>query len=145
MQKFSLLYLIIISIAYSDIKVDSFLSNEDYIAGDDGIVNIYINVIGNVKNPGTYLVYDGIDFLSIISMAGGYLQGSNLNRIVVYSKNGEVTEASLQDMIGKKVSFLPHDTIFINQKLVSKLITSSSLPSILLSILNVVLTLERTN
>ena len=36
---------------------------------------MYVNIMGNVKYPGTYLVFDGIDFLSVLSVAGGYLQG----------------------------------------------------------------------
>ena len=39
----------------------------------------------------------------------------------------------------------PRDTIYIEQKMFSKLITSSNLPTIFLSILNIALTLERTN
>ena len=64
----------------------SLLSNADYITGEDGIIRMYINIVGNVKYPGTYLVYDGIDFLTAISVAGGYLQGSNLKKLMYTSR-----------------------------------------------------------
>ena len=35
-----------------------------YITGEDGVIRMYINLMGHVKNPGTYLVYDKIDFMS---------------------------------------------------------------------------------
>ena len=32
------------------------LSNESYITGEDGVIRMYVNLMGHVKNPGTYLV-----------------------------------------------------------------------------------------
>ena len=45
------------------------LTGEDYITGEDGVPRMSVNVWGHVKYPGTYLVYDGIDLLNLISLA----------------------------------------------------------------------------
>ena len=58
----------------------------------------------------------------------------DLNKIIFQSKSN-VSSLKLK----------PRDTIYIEQKIASKLITSSNLPPIFLSILNIALTLERTN
>ena len=125
------------------------ISNDDYITGEDGVIRMYININGHIKNPGTYLVYDGIDFMTVLSLAGGYIEGSNLKNIIVYSTDGnkkiinlnEITHNNNKDYF---IDLKPHDTIFIKQKTFSKIFTSSNLPSILLSMLNIALTLERT-
>ena len=124
------------------------LSNGSYITGQDGVIRMYVNVIGHVKNPGTYLVYDDIDLLSLISLSGGYLNGSKLNDIILYHKNGESEKINLNKYLrslndnGEKIKFYPHDTIIIKEKTISNILTSTNLPYIILGILNVVLTLQ---
>ena len=126
------------------------LSNKSYITGEDGVIRMYINIMGNVKFPGTYLVYDDIDIMTALSMGGGFLQGSNLRNIVVYHKDGSSETVNMKLFLDGKlnteniIKLKPHDTIFIEQKLISKLLLSSNLPYIILGILNVVLTLDRT-
>ena len=126
------------------------MSNEDYITGEDGVVRMYVNIIGHVQNPGTYLVYDGIDIMSAISLAGGYLQGSNLNAITVYHDDSNSDKVNLNHSLESNSSFnsliqlKPHDTIFIKQKLFSQIFTSSNIPAVILGILNIALTIERT-
>ena len=51
-------------------------SSEPYVTGDDGIVRMYVNVLGHVKNPGTFLVYESIDIFSLLAIAGGHLPGA---------------------------------------------------------------------
>ena len=132
------------------ISSDNLLSNEDYITGEDGVIRMYINVIGHVKNPGIYLVYDEIDCMSMMSYAGGYLPGSDLQNIIVFGKDGSKRKINLEelytsnDVKNKEIKFKPHDTIYIEEKVSSKIFLSSNLPSIFLSILNIALTLERT-
>ena len=55
----------------NQIDASTQLTGEDYITGEDGVPRMSINVWGHVKYPGTYLVYDGIDLLTCLSMAGG--------------------------------------------------------------------------
>ena len=124
------------------------ISNKDYITGEDGVIRMKLNIIGHVKNSGSYLVYDGIDILSAISLAGGYLQGADLKNIIIYGKNGSVEEVNLDKILNQnndvvKPILKPNDTIHIEQKKLSKIFISSNLPSLFLSILNIVLTINR--
>ena len=119
------------------------LPTPSYVTGPDGTLRMYINVIGHVKTPGSLLVYDGIDLLSAISMAGGYLQGANLERIDIYGADGTSRTIQIENIHG--IKFKPQDTIFVRQKTLSKIFTSTNLPQIFLSILNIALTLDRTD
>ena len=56
-------------------------SSEPYVTGDDGIVRMYVNIIGHVKHPGIYLVHENVDILSLLSLAGGALVGAKLNKV----------------------------------------------------------------
>ena len=127
------------------------LQDELYITGDDGVIRMYVNVIGHVKNPGTYLVYDSIDLMSVISAAGGYLPGVNLKNLIVYSENGDKQRIDLKERLNSKVaindivSLKPHDTIYIEQKNLHKFFVSSNLPSMILSFITLAITLEDEN
>ena len=139
------------SLIFSNIIESKLLSNDPYITGDDGVVRMYVNVLGHVKNPGTYVVYDGIDFLTVLSMAGGYLNGSNLRNIMIHHNDGTSEEVNLKKILSIdsesliSIHLKPHDTIYVEETGWSKLIYSSNLPVIILGILNIALTLERTN
>ena len=126
-------------------------SDQSYITGDDGVIRMPINILGHVKVPGTYIVYDRIDILSLFSVAGGYLKGANLKDISIIHKDGKKTNIDVQKIIkngfykDSMIEIKPHDTIIVEQKVMSRLFTSSALPSIILGILNIALTLERTS
>ena len=138
------------SFIFPNIIESGLLSNDSYITGDDGVVRMYINVLGHVKNPGTYVVYDGIDFLTVLSMAGGYLKGSDLKKIMLYHTDGAIEKINLKQILAnneksiKSINLKPHDTIYIEETNWSKFIYSSNIPSIILGVLNIALTLERT-
>ena len=78
------------------------------------------------------------------------MDGANLKDIVIYSNDGTKKIINLNKAFKSKVSFndliklKPLDTIHIAQKPIHKFLFSSNLPAILLGILNVALTLERT-
>ena len=146
------LNILIIFISLSLCSVNNHLmSNEDFIAGDDGVIRMYINIIGHVKSPGTHLVHDKIDFMSLISASGGYLPGANLKNILIYKQNGSVQKINLykilrnENLSFKQINLEPHDTIFIEQKKISKFFISSNLPSLFLSLINLAVTLENTD
>ena len=63
------------------------ISDQDYITGEDGVIRMNVNILGHVKNPGTYLVYDGIDFISLLSLAGGPARGANLKNIKIINND----------------------------------------------------------
>ena len=123
------------------------ISNEKYIAGEDGVIRMHVKILGHVSNPGVYLVYDGIDIVTLIALAGGYKDGANLSRIAIYNENGTKEILNFKKILdaNNKITLKPHDTIFIEQKLFSKIFQSSNIPSIILSMLNIALTLDRTD
>jgi len=143
------LVLFLLSLVFS-LENRSLISSESYVTGSDGIIRMNVNVIGHVKHPGTHLVYDGIDLLSLLSSAGGYLEGANLKKIMIYHKDGTGKVVDLNDFFNLDTSssnlivLKPNDTVYVKQKSLSKIMRSSNLPSILLSILNIILTIERT-
>ena len=75
------------------------LTGEDYITGEDGVPRMSVNIWGHVKYPGAYLVYDGIDLLTCLSMAGGPLKGAKLSEISIISKDGSSIKINLEDMM----------------------------------------------
>tara|TARA_B100000674_G_C37268718_1_gene657970 strand:- start:83 stop:541 length:459 start_codon:yes stop_codon:yes gene_type:complete len=142
-------FLILISFLTASTYNNLLISSDDYITGEDGVVRMYINVIGNVKNPGTHLVYDGIDIMSLLAIAGGFLPGSNLTNITILTKDGKHKKINLKKAIEDEESFnsliklKPNDTIYIKETAFSSIIRSSNLPSIMLSFLNIILTITR--
>jgi len=96
-------------------------TGEDYITGEDGIKRIYINIWGHVKYPGTYLVYEDIDITTLLSMAGGPLDGAKLSNIKVMSKDNTTKELNLENILssneGFDFKFKPYDTINIKPTL----------------------------
>ena len=152
MKKINIITLILLSFSFVlSNKEFNLLTNESYMTGVDGIIRMNINVIGHVKNPGNHLVYDGIDLLSLLSVAGGYLEGANLKNIKIYHKDGTNENIDLSNFfdlnvpLNNLVVLRPNDTIYVEQKKISQIMRSSNLPAILLSILNIALTLERTD
>ena len=142
-------FLFIFSVLFSDQIPSSLLSNSNYITGEDGVIRMYVNILGNVKSPGTYIVYDGIDFLTALSVAGGYMPGSDLSNITIYRKNGDTESINLNKLLKKElpvdewINLGPHDTIHINQKLISKVLSTSNLTYTILGLLNLAITLDK--
>ena len=144
-KTFIIKLLFLVSFLYPQLESPS---NQAYITSEDGIIKMYINIIGNVGAPGNYLVYDGIDLLTAISTAGGYLPGSDLKNIIIYSNNGLTKKINLTQYLSDKSSGLnslllkPNDTIYIDEKTLSKIFNSSNIPVLILSIINLAITLE---
>ena len=97
MHASKILFFLFISIVFSQngrvdysgqVKDYHVINGQEYIANDDGTLLMYVNIWGHVKNPGTYLVYEGIDLFTLLSLAGGPLSGAQLNKIeILHSKN----------------------------------------------------------
>ena len=150
---------IILVVCFSDLTLGQFnyapgkistniqLTGEDYITGEDGVPRMSINIWGHVKYPGTYLVYDGIDLLTCLSMAGGPMKGAKLSKIGIISNDGTSRKIDLNKIIDNNnvysISLKPHDTIYIDQSLGNFLLTKTSVIAVLLQLTNVIL--EDTN
>ena len=119
------------------------LTGEDYITGEDGIPRMNINILGHVKYPGTYLVYDGIDILTCLAMAGGPIKGAKLSKISIISKNGQSQEINLTQIMNNNnvssIALKPYDSIYIEETLSNYLLARSNVIHILLQITNLIL------
>ena len=130
---------------YSPGKTSSIqLTGEDYMTGEDGVPRMNINIWGHVKYPGTYLVYDGIDLLTCLSMAGGPLKGAKLSKVSIVSKNGQSQIIDLDKIKDQNklssIKLNPHDTIEVDEKFIHILLTKTSIIAVLLQLTNVILT-----
>lgn len=108
------------------------MSSKRYITNSDGIIMIKINIWGNVNNPGSHLVYDGIDLASLLSSVGGPVDGANLKKIRLYREIPDENEKVIYEIdfeqfirTGDRTNFIkikPNDTIIVPQKLSSSLL-----------------------
>ncbi len=123
------------------------LPNNEYFTGDDGVVRIYVNVIGHVNNPGSYLVPEGSDLITVISLAGGPARGANLKKIKI--SNGKVYEVDFNDLINNRldepIKINPNTSVFVEETSSSRFFRGTNLISSLLQLLNIAITLERTS
>ena len=129
---------------YSQSNIKDIVSGEEYITSSDGIVQIYVNIWGHVKNPGTYLVYDGATTVDVLSQAGGPLDGAKLSSIEIRSKkNGAITNIDLDNYQEAITRLKPYDTLIISQTARSKLSKNSSIFSLLVQLLNLLYTIDK--
>ena len=108
------------------------MSSKRYITNSDGIIMIKVNIWGNVNNPGSHLVYDGIDLASLISSVGGPIDGANLKKIRLFREIPDENEKVIYEIdfekfirTGDRTNFIeikPNDTIIVPQKFSSSLI-----------------------
>ena len=126
-------------------KQNTGISGEDYISGEDGIVRIYVNIWGHIKDPGTYLIFDGADLINALSIAGGPLDGANLKNVTIASKDsGELISYNLKnDFLNGSVRLKPYDTILVQQSVSDRILDRSSLISAIFQLINLVYTIDR--
>jgi len=147
----SILYVLVILLPAlaSGVSILNKSSNGEYNTDESGNVYMYINVIGHVKAPGTFIIYEGTDILTILSAAGGPLPGAKLNKVMIYREGDNMKRLDLDRYLdtGKKldINFKPNDTIYIEQTLGSYLISKSTILNSILSILNIYFTIDRNN
>ena len=146
---FALLFLINLSYSQNNYRPGQIgssiqLTGEDYITGEDGVPRMSINIWGHVKYPGTYLVYDGIDLLTSLSMAGGPLKGSKLSKITIISDDGSSRIVNLDKVVKNNelnsIKLNPYDTIKIDEKFSYLVLTKTSIIAVFLQLINVILT-----
>ncbi len=139
-----------VGIASAQMKVGSSSSyprsGERYITDEDGVIKMWVNVWGQVNNPGSYLVYDGIDLATLLSITGGPKTGANLKKIRLFRElpdtSGDLSysinlEKFLQS--GDRSDFtrvLPNDTFVIPQSPYSYVLSNQSILNTAVSIYN---------
>ena len=118
------------------------LTGEDYMTGEDGVPRMTINIWGKVKYPGAYLVYDQIDLLTCLSLAGGPIDGANLKKVLITSRDGSSMSINLNEILNNESNqefFLkPHDTVFINETLANKILNRSNFINTFLQLTNLI-------
>tara|TARA_Y100001970_G_scaffold253262_1_gene327845 strand:+ start:4255 stop:4764 length:510 start_codon:yes stop_codon:yes gene_type:complete len=131
------------------IKSIEYITGEDYVVGSDGVPRMTLNIWGHVRNPGTYLMYDGIDILTALSIAGGPMKGAKTNSIKIISQDRnddgsyQVKIIDLDKLIeeGKilDVELGPHDTIHIDENFGSYILSRGNVVNVLIQITNLLL------
>ena len=120
-----------------------FLTGEEYVTGDDGIPRITLNIWGHVKYPGTYLMYDGVDILTALSISGGPIKGAKTSNIRIISKNGESKNINLDELIDNNnvlsVRLKPHDTIYVDENIFSYILSRGNFINVLIQVTNLFL------
>ncbi len=120
-------------------------SGERYITDEHGVIRMWVNVLGWVNKPGSILVYDGIDIVTILAKVGGYQRGANLKKIRVFREqpddNGQIVYViNLNKYLktGNREDFikiLPNDTIIVPQTFPSYVLSYSGTVSTIINIL----------
>ena len=133
---------------FSDFQI----SSERYLSDNSGNIMMNVNIWGHVNTPGSHLVYDGIDFASLLSIVGGPVDGANLKNVKIYreipDRDGSlVYQIDLNEFIntGNRSKFIkikPNDTIIMRQKFSSYLLNQVGTINTLFSLINIYLQLE---
>ena len=120
-------------------------SGEKFITDQFGVIRMYVNIWGHVNQPGSHLVYDGIDLASLISMTGGPKTGANMKKVRIYraepDENGRLIYVVDMDKFiksGNRDNFIPikpNDTIVIKQTIPSYITSNMGIVSTVMSIL----------
>ena len=128
------------------------ISSERYITNSKGTIMMNVNVWGHVGSPGSHIVFDGIDFASLLSIVGGPIKGANLRQVKVFREIPEadgslVYQIDLDEFIntGRRSAFIkikPNDTIIVPQKFSSYLLNQVGTINTLFSLINIYLQLE---
>jgi hypothetical protein len=99
------------------------LRGPQYVYGDNERVKIAVNVWGQVERPGSYLVPDDTDLVTLLSLAGGPTPMANLKTVKVARFSGpspQTQSIDLQEMIdsptGPPPGLLPGDTISVAKR-----------------------------
>ena len=131
------------------------ISSERYRTNDKGSIMMNVNIWGAVESAGNHLVYDGIDFASLLSIVGGPSAGANLKEVRLYREIPDadgslVYHIDLSEFIntGNRAKFIkikPNDTIIVHQKLSSYILKQVGTINTIFSLINIYLQLENAN
>ena len=133
---------------FSDYQV----SSERYLTNAKGNIMMNVNIWGHVGSPGSHVVYDGIDFATLLSVVGGPMDGANLTNVRIYREIPDadgtlVYHIDLNEFIntGNRSNFIkikPNDTIIVPQKFSSYFLTKIGTINTLFSLITIYLQLQ---
>ena len=109
------------------------MSSQRYHTDKEGNILLFVNVWGHVNSPGSHLVYDGIDFATLLSKVGGPMSGANLKHVRLFreipDENGQISyKLDLNTFYknGNRDNFIeikPNDTIIFPQTATSYILS----------------------
>ena len=139
-------------VAEPPIFSDYQISSERYLTNAKGNIMMNVNIWGHVNSPGSHIVYDGIDFASLLSIVGGPIDGANLKNVRIYREIPDadgslVYHINLNEFIntGNRSKFIkikPNDTIIVPQKFSSYFLTKIGTINTLFSLITIYLQLQ---
>ena len=139
-------------VAEPPIFSDYQISSERYLTNAKGNIMMNVNIWGHVNSPGSHIVYDGIDFATLLSVVGGPMDGANLTNVRIYREIPDadgtlVYHIDLNEFIntGNRSNFIkikPNDTIIVPQKFSSYFLTKIGTINTLFSLITIYLQLQ---
>ena len=139
-------------VAEPPIFSDYQISSERYLTNAKGNIMMNVNIWGHVNSPGSHIVYDGIDFATLLSVVGGPMDGANLTNVRIYREIPDadgtlVYHIDLNEFIntGNRSNFIkikPNDTIIVPQKFSSYFLTKIGTINTLFSLITIYLQLK---
>ena len=139
-------------VAEPPIFSDYQISSERYLTNAKGNIMMNVNIWGHVGSPGSHVVYDGIDFTTLLSVVGGPMDGANLTNVRIYREIPDadgtlVYHIDLNEFIntGDRSNFIkikPNDTIIVPQKFSSYFLTKIGTINTLFSLITIYLQLQ---
>jgi len=128
------------------------ISSERFFTSENGSIMMNVNIWGQVGSPGNHIVWDGIDFASLLSIVGGPIDGANLKKVRLYreipDEDGRlVYPINLNEFInsGNRSKFIkikPNDTIIVPQKFSNYLLKQAGTINTIFSLINIYLQLQ---
>ena len=135
-------------IIFSDFQI----SSEKYLTDKNGNILMYVNVWGEVNNPGHHLVYDGIDLATLLSIVGGPKESANMKKVLIYREipdadNSVKYSMDLKQFLqngdrSKFIKIKPNDTLVIPAKTSSKILKQIGTINTVFSLINIYLTID---
>jgi protein involved in polysaccharide export with SLBB domain len=154
-MKILLKLLLMLSFCFS-VEVEK-ISGSRYFTGDDGVIRIYVNIWGEVANPGRLLIEAGVDLPTVLSIAGGPSASANLKKIKIYrdSMNRDsidrddtmINEVNILDYVNSGdvegfIEIRPNDTIIIPKKNSAFFMENINAVTTIMTLVNLYFTLE---
>ncbi len=118
---------------------------KEYFTDDFGNILMYVNIIGHVKKPGTYLVHEETDLFTVLSQAGGPLPGAKLKKAFLYREGSNIQILDLESFLktgNSNIIFKPNDTIYIEETLFSFLLSKGNILNSALQMLNIYISIK---
>lgn len=105
------------------------ITQDSYFTDDYGNILMFVNVLGMVGRTGQFIVRENADFVNILAITGGVLDGANMRNVLVIRHKPDDNGKSLYIVDVKKfykkgdrsafVVLKPNDTIIFPDKAIS--------------------------